>query len=138
MIGIDRNRVIPDESLSVYQGAIYPWRGERGSYYQNQLIANASRCDFPIHKPYQQLTEDQQELLWNGNNWFNGIYSYFQELEEASYKIQNRVILSRYRGKTTCDTCKGGRLRPEAMYVKVAGKIFLLSSIFLLKNYILF
>ncbi|MBK6567091.1 MAG: excinuclease ABC subunit UvrA [Saprospiraceae bacterium] len=122
MIGIDRNRVIPDESLSVYQGAIYPWRGERGSYYQNQLIANASRCDFPIHKPYQQLTEDQQELLWNGNNWFNGIYSYFQELEEASYKIQNRVILSRYRGKTTCDTCKGGRLRPEAMYVKVAGK----------------
>lgn len=122
MIGIDRHRVIPDGSLSVYQGAIYPWRGEKGSWYQEQLIGNASKFDFPIHKPYDQLTEEQQELLWDGNAHFYGINAYFQELEESSYKIQNRVILSRYRGKTTCDACKGGRLRKEAGYVKIHGK----------------
>lgn len=122
MIGIDRHRVIPDETLSVYQGAIYPWRGEKGSWYQEQLLKNADSFNFPIHKPYHQLTEEQQELLWDGNRYFEGIYAYFKDLEEASYKIQNRVILSRYRGKTTCETCKGGRLRKEAGYVKIDGK----------------
>lgn len=122
MIGIDRNRVIPDGSLSVYQGAIYPWRGEKGSWYQEQLINSASRFDFPIHKAYDQLSEEQQEVLWTGNKHFFGLNAYFQELEESSYKIQNRVILSRYRGKTTCDVCKGGRLRKEASYVKIGGK----------------
>lgn len=122
MIGIDRARVIPDGSLSVYQGAIYPWRGEKGSWFNDQLIAQASNFNFPIHKAYDQLTEEQQEIIWDGNQYFNGIYSFFKDLEEASYKIQNRVILSRYRGKTSCDECKGGRLRKEASYVTIAGK----------------
>lgn len=122
MIGIDPERVIPDENLSVYQEVIACWRGEKGKLWNQQLLTNASKCDFPIHKPYRDLTQVQKELLWTGNQYFDGVNRFFEELEEGSYKIQNRVLLSRYRGKTSCNVCKGGRLRPEAQYVKVGSQ----------------
>lgn len=122
MIGIDPEKVIPDETLSVYQEAIICWKGEKGKEWYRQLIHHAEAFDFPIHKPYKDLTEEQKDLLWEGNGYFEGINAYFQHLEQESYKIQNRVMLSRYRGKTTCNVCKGGRLRREATWVKVSGK----------------
>ncbi|MBK8624087.1 MAG: excinuclease ABC subunit UvrA [Saprospiraceae bacterium] len=122
MLGIDPDKVIPDESLSIYQEAVACWRGEKGKLWQNQLIIHADKFDFPIHKPYKDLTESQKELLWTGNKYFEGIDAFFAELEEGAYKIQNRVMLSRYRGKTVCNACKGGRLRKEASYVKVGDK----------------
>lgn len=121
MLGIDPEKVIPDETLSVYQEAIVCWRGEKGKTWWQQLIMNAAQFDFPIHKPYKDLTQEQKDLLWTGNRYFNGIDDFFEDLESQMYKIQNRVILSRYRGKTTCHLCKGGRLRKEATYVKVGG-----------------
>ncbi|MBK9733802.1 MAG: excinuclease ABC subunit UvrA [Saprospiraceae bacterium] len=122
MLGIDVEKVFPDDSLSIYQEAIACWRGEKGKVWWSQLIANANQFDFPIHKPYKDLTDEQKDLLWKGNRYFEGIDAFFQELEEGSYKIQNRVMLSRYRGKTICNVCKGSRLRPESTYVKIAGK----------------
>lgn len=122
MLGIDPDKVIPDESLSVYQEAIAAWKGEKGKEWWQQLISNASKFDYPIHKPYRDLTDNQKELLWVGNQYFDGLDSFFQELEDGAYKIQNRVMLSRYRGKTQCNICKGGRLRKEATYVKVGNK----------------
>ncbi len=122
MLGIDPEKVIPDESLSVFQEAIACWRGEKGKTWLAQLIKNASSFDFPIHKPYMALSDAQKELLWAGNQYFDGIDAFFRELEDGSYKIQNRVLLSRYRGKTVCNACKGGRLRKEATYVKINGK----------------
>lgn len=122
MMGIDPDKVIPDEKLSVYQEAIVCWRGEKGKTWWQQLIMNASLIDFPIHKPYKNLTPEQKELLWKGNDYFRGIDDFFEELESQMFKIQNRVILSRYRGKTTCHLCQGSRLRKEATYVKVGGK----------------
>lgn len=122
MLGIDPDKVIPDDNLSVYQEAIACWRGEKGRLWWQQLIDTAANFSFPIHKPYCELTEEQKDLLWDGNSHFPGINAFFQELEEGSYKIQNRVLLSRYRGKTVCNQCKGGRLRKEATYVKVGGK----------------
>lgn len=122
MLGIDPDKVIPDESLSVYQETIACWRGEKGKMWLAQLIQNADQFDFPIHKPYKDLTDDQKELLWVGNRYFDGINAFFQELEDGAYKIQNRVMLSRYRGKTVCNFCKGGRLRKESTYVKINGK----------------
>ncbi len=122
MIGIDPEKVIPDESLSIYQDAVACWRGEKGKIWQQQLISNASKFDFPIHKPYNQLTEEQKNAIWSGNRYFGGIDAFFDDLEANMYKIQNRVILSRYRGKTHCNVCKGGRLRKEATYVKVGGR----------------
>jgi excinuclease ABC subunit A len=122
MLGIDPDKVIPDESLSVYQEAIAAWKGEKGKEWWQQLISNASKFDYPIHKPYRDLTDNQKELLWVGNQYFDGLDSFFQELEDGAYKIQNRVMLSRYRGKTLCNICKGGRLRKEATYVKVGNK----------------
>ena len=122
MIGIDPDRVIPDDSLSVYQEAIACWRGERGKLYWDQLIQSADKFDFPIHKPVKDLTQSQYNLLWTGNQYFLGIDAYFQSLEEEAYKIQNRVMLSRYRGKTVCNLCHGGRLRKEAEFVKVGAK----------------
>ncbi len=122
IIGIDSELVIPNTSLSIYENAIFPWRGESMSWYRDQLVNNAYKFDFPIHKPYFQLTDDQKELLWNGNKYFEGLNDFFKELEDKNYKIQNRVMLSRYRGKTKCQTCKGKRLRPEASYIKINSK----------------
>lgn len=122
MLGIDPDKVIPDENLSVYQEAVACWRGEKGKMWLAQLVQNAAQFNFPIHKPYKDLSEEQKEVLWSGNRYFDGIDAFFQELEDGAYKIQNRVMLSRYRGKTVCNVCKGGRLRKEATYVKVNGK----------------
>ncbi|MFC4721980.1 excinuclease ABC subunit UvrA [Geojedonia litorea] len=119
VIGIDEDLVIPNTSLSVYENAIFPWRGESMSWYRDQLVNNSHKFDFPIHKPYFQLTNEQKQLIWNGNEYFEGLDSFFEELESKAYKIQNRVMLSRYRGKTKCTICKGKRLRPEANFVKI-------------------
>jgi len=122
IIGIDENLVIPDRNLSVYDDAIACWRGESMKKWKERLIAGAHLFDFPVHKPYFQLTDEQKELLWKGNKYFYGLNRFFQHLEEKKYKIQYRVLLSRYRGKTICYECKGLRLRKEAGYVKVAGR----------------
>jgi excinuclease ABC subunit A len=122
VIGIDEALVVPNTALSVYENAIFPWRGESMGWYRDQLVNSAYLFDFPIHKPWFQLTEAQQRLVWNGNDHFIGLDKFFAMLEEKSYKIQNRVMLSRYRGKTKCNACKGKRLRQETDYVKVNGK----------------
>ena len=122
IIGIDEELVIPNTALSIYENAVYAWRGESMGWYRDQLVNSAYLFDFPIHKPYYQLDDLQKEVLWNGNKHFTGLTAFFKELEEKNYKIQNRVMLSRYRGKTKCHACKGKRLRPEASYVKIAGK----------------
>ncbi|MDB5140684.1 MAG: excinuclease subunit [Mucilaginibacter sp.] len=122
VIGIDADLVIPDKSKSVYEGAIAPWRGEKMREWNDKLIKNALKFDFPIHRQYNQLTEKQQQLLWTGNSYFQGLDAFFKEIEEQTYKIQYRVMLSRYRGKTTCPDCKGSRLRQDASYVKINGK----------------
>ncbi|MFT4612524.1 MAG: excinuclease ABC subunit A [Glaciecola sp.] len=120
VIGIDDDLVIPNTGLSIYENAIFPWRGESMSYYRDQLVNNSHKFDFPIHKPFFQLTAEQKQLVWDGNEYFEGLHSFFAALESKAYKIQNRVMLSRYRGKTKCTICKGKRLREEANYVKVA------------------
>jgi excinuclease ABC subunit A len=122
IIGIDEELVIPNSSLSVYENSIYPWRGESMSWYNEQLVNNAYKFDFPIHKPFYELSENQKDLVWKGNKFFTGLNDFFKELEEKNYKIQNRVMLSRYRGKTKCSTCKGKRLRQETNNIKVGGK----------------
>lgn len=119
IIGIDEELVVPNTALSVYENAIYPWRGESMSWYRDQLVNNSHKFDFPIHKPYFQLSESDRALIWKGNKYFTGLDDFFAELEEKNYKIQNRVMLSRYRGKTKCPTCKGKRLKPETNYVKI-------------------
>jgi len=122
VIGIDEDLVIPDKSKSVYEGAIACWRGEKMREWNDVLVKNALKFDFPIHRQYNQLTEQQQRLLWTGNSYFRGLDAFFKEMEEQTYKIQYRVLLSRYRGKTTCPECKGSRLRQDASYVKINGK----------------
>jgi excinuclease ABC subunit A len=120
IIGIDSDLVVPNTALSIYENAIFPWRGESMGWYRDQLVNNAYKFDFPIHKPFFELTEEQKQLIWEGNSYFTGLHDFFTELEEKNYKIQNRVMLSRYRGKTKCPVCKGKRLRPEANYIKIA------------------
>ncbi|WP_321345765.1 excinuclease ABC subunit UvrA [uncultured Draconibacterium sp.] len=122
VIGIDEDLVIPNKSLSIYQDAIACWKGEKMSKWKNELIYSAEKFNFPIHKPFYELTEEQKFLIWTGNQYFEGLNQFFKHLEEGSYKIQYRVMLSRYRGKTICPECKGSRLKKEASYVKVAGK----------------
>jgi excinuclease ABC subunit A len=119
VIGIDDELVIPNTALSVYDNAIFPWRGDSMGWYRDQLVNNAYKSDFPIHKPWFQLSEEQKRLVWEGNEDFEGLNDFFKYLESKNYKIQNRVMLSRYRGKTKCSTCLGKRLRPEASYVKI-------------------
>ena len=119
IIGIDEELVVPNTALSVYENAVYPWRGESMGWYRDQLVNNGHKFDFPVHKPYFQLSESDRQLIWTGNKYFTGLNDFFAELEEKNYKIQNRVMLSRYRGKTKCPTCKGKRLRPETNYIKV-------------------
>jgi excinuclease ABC subunit A len=122
IIGIDENLVIPDQNLSVYQDTIACWRGETMKKWKERLIANAEQFGFPIHKPYYQLTDDQKALIWKGNKYFYGLNRFFEHLEEKKFKIQYRVLLSRYRGKTICPECRGSRLKKETGYVKVNGK----------------
>jgi excinuclease ABC subunit A len=122
VIGIDEDLVVPNTALSIYENAIFPWRGDSMGWYKEQLVNSAYKFDFPIHKPWFELTEKQQQLVWDGNAHFIGLHKFFATLEEKSYKIQNRVMLSRYRGKTKCNTCNGKRLRSETDYVKVGDK----------------
>ena len=119
IIGVDEDLVIPNTSLSIFDNAIVPWRTEAFSEYKEALIDNAYKFDFPIHKPYFELNEIQKQLLWDGNDYFQGLHKFFKHLEEKTYKIQYRVMLSRYRGKTKCTTCYGKRLRKETSYVKI-------------------
>ena len=119
VIGIDDDLVVPNTALSVYENAIFPWRGDSMSWYKDQLVNNSHKFDFPIHKPYFQLSPEHKALIWEGNQYFEGLNSFFAELESKAYKIQNRVMLSRYRGKTQCKVCHGKRLRPETNYIKV-------------------
>src|SRR5690606_7337597 len=122
IIGIDPDLVIPDKSKSVYDGAIAAWRGEVMGKWLKALVDNSLKFDFPIHRAYSDLTEEQKSLLWTGNKYFGGLNEFFKDLEEHTYKIQYRVLLSRYRGKTSCPECLGTRLRKDSTYVKIAGK----------------
>jgi excinuclease ABC subunit A len=121
VIGIDEDLVIPNKSLSVFQDAIACWKGEKMKEWRDRLVFSAERSGFPIHRPYFELTNNEKQLLWTGDRYFNGLNDFFRHLEEQSYKIQYRVMLSRYRGKTICPDCRGSRLKKEAGYVKVAG-----------------
>ncbi len=122
IIGIDEDLVVPDKSKSVFDEAIVCWRGESMSEWKDYFIKAAYKFKFPIHKPYFELSDEQKDLLWNGNKELEGIYAFFRYLESKSYKIQYRVMLSRYRGRTLCPDCKGTRLRKDANYVKIGGK----------------
>ncbi|MCM1034036.1 MAG: excinuclease ABC subunit UvrA [Paludibacter sp.] len=122
IIGIDPDLVVPNKSLSIYQGAIACWRGEKMGLWNQQLIDTASLFDFPVHTPFYELTQAQKQLIWTGNQYFKGLNDFFAMLEEQQYaKIQYRVMLARYRGKTLCPECHGGRLRKEASYVRING-----------------
>jgi excinuclease ABC subunit A len=122
VLGIDENLVIPDKSLSVFDNAIVCWRGETMKVFKEKLIYSAPKFDFPVHRPYFELNEQERRLLWTGNKWFEGLNSFFEMLEAGKYKIQYRVMLSRYSGKTLCPVCKGSRLRQETNYVRVGNK----------------
>ncbi|GJM33406.1 MAG: UvrABC system protein A [Saprospiraceae bacterium] len=122
VMGIDEDKVIPNQSLSVYEGAVACWKGEKYGWWLEQFLNVAHHFDFPVHRAFQDLTREEQRLLWKGNVHFSGINAFFEELQEKTYKIQNRVMLARYRGKTHCPTCEGGRLRKEATYVKMSGR----------------
>jgi excinuclease ABC subunit A len=122
VIGIDEDLVIPNKSLSVYEEAVMCWRGEKMSEWQRMVVMNASKAKFPIHKPYIDLTDKEKDMLWKGTPYFKGINDFFRFVEENQYKIQYRVMLSRYRGKTLCPVCHGTRLKPEASYVRIGEK----------------
>ncbi|MAR26692.1 MAG: excinuclease ABC subunit A [Flavobacteriaceae bacterium] len=122
IIGIDPDLVIPNTGLSIYEDAIAPWRGQKLKKYKNELIKNSNQFDMPIHKPFFELTNTQKELIWSGNQYFKGINDFFKKIQAKSYKIQNRVMLSRYRGKTNCNSCGGTRLKKEVNYVKINSK----------------
>ena len=122
VLGIDSELVIPDRTLSVYDGAVAPWKGEKLGLWKERFIKEAKKFNFPVHKPVADLTEKQYETLWEGNEYVEGINAFFKEVEQNLYKVQYRVLLSRYRGRALCPECKGYRLRKEALYVKVGGK----------------
>jgi len=122
IVGIDERLVIPNSTLSVYEGCVFPWKGKKLGKYRSLFIKNSSKYEFPIHKPYSQLSIAHKKLLWDGNEELIGINDFFSKLEKKLYKIQNRVLLSRYRGKTSCNSCSGNRLRKEAGYVRFSGK----------------
>jgi len=122
VLGIDSELVIPDRRLSVYDGAIAPWKGEKLGWWREQFVKGAKKFNFPVHKPIADLTDKQYDILWKGNEHVHGIDEFFKEVEQNLYKVQYRVLLSRYRGRTLCPECKGYRLRKEALYVKVDGK----------------
>lgn len=122
VIGIDENLVVPDKSLSLYEGCVAPWKGEKMGEWKNQFLKNAMKFDFPVHRAYHDLNEIERKLLWEGNKHAKGIKEFFKMVEDNTYKIQYRVMLSRYRGKTTCPDCKGTRLRKDAGYVRMGDK----------------
>ena len=122
VIGVEENLVVPNKSLSIYEDAVVAWKGEKMGEWKNHFIKLSQKVDFPIHKPYFELSEEQKDYLWHGDNDWEGLDGFFKMVEENTYKIQYRVMLSRYRGKTTCPTCKGKRLRKETNYVKIADK----------------
>lgn len=122
ILGIDERLVVPDESLSIYDDAVACWKGEKMSEWKKKLISVASRFNFPIHKPYSELTREQKDILWHGNKYFEGIDGFFRMVEENQYKIQYRVLKARYRGKTTCPECHGTRLKKDTQYIKIDGK----------------
>jgi excinuclease ABC subunit A len=122
IIGIDEDLVIPDKSLSIFEGTVACWKGESMSYFKDLFINQAIKFDFPLHRAYFELSDEERELLWDGNSKVDGINKFFAQLEEKKYKIQNRVMIARYSGKTVCPDCKGSRLRKDAGYVKVSGK----------------
>jgi excinuclease ABC subunit A len=122
VIGIDEDLVVPNKTLSIYEDAVACWRGEVMGEFKRRLIQSADKFGFPVHKPYYELTDAQHELLWTGNEYFEGLNEFFKMLEANQYKIQYRVMLARYRGKTTCPDCRGSRLKKEASYVKVGDK----------------
>lgn len=122
VLGIDPDLVIPDKRLSLYEGAVAAWKGEKMSLWKENFIRVAKMFNFPIHKPIADLTKEEYDVLWKGNKYANGIDDFFKEVEQNLYKVQYRVMLSRYRGRTTCPECEGFRLRKEALYVKIAGK----------------
>ena len=122
VIGIDEDLVVPNKTLSIYEDAVVCWKGEVMSEWKNQLIHTATKFNFPIHKPYYELTDEQRQLIWTGNQYFEGLNAFFKMLEGNQYKIQYRVMLARYRGKTICPSCNGSRLKKEASYIKVGGK----------------
>ncbi|WP_035360642.1 excinuclease ABC subunit UvrA [Dyadobacter alkalitolerans] len=121
ILGIDPDLVIPDKGLSIYEGAIAPWRTEKMGEWLTPLVRNAAKFDFPIHRPYKDLSNEQKDLLWTGNQYFQGLNDFVAELETQTYKIQYRVMLSRFRGRTTCPDCRGSRLRKDASFVKLGG-----------------
>lgn len=122
VIGIDEHLVVPNRSLSVYDGAVVCWRGEVMGEWKNMVIRGAERAGFPIFTPYYELTDAQRRMLWEGTPYFQGINAFFKMVQENQYKIQYRVMLARYRGKTLCPKCHGTRLKPEASYVRVGGR----------------
>jgi excinuclease ABC subunit A len=122
VLGIDEDLVIPDKSMTVFEGAIAPWRTEKQGEWLKPLLKNGIRFDFPIHRPYNELSEAEQRLLWTGNKYFQGLNSYFKWVSEQTHKIQYRVLQSRYRGRTTCPDCRGTRLRKDAQYVRIDGR----------------
>ena len=122
VIGIDRDLVIPDKSISVFEGAIAPWKGEKMGQWKDRFIMATTKFDFPVHRQYYLLSEEEKELLWTGNKYFDGLNTFFEEVEQNAYKIQYRVMLSRYRGKTICPDCRGSRLRKETNFVKIDNK----------------
>jgi excinuclease ABC subunit A len=122
ILGIDPEKVVPDPTKSVYDGGLAPWKGEKYGEWLEPLIQSAHKFDFPVHTPFENLTKAQQKLLWAGNEYFEGLDAFFKELESKTYKIQNRVMLARYRGRTVCPECEGGRLRKEALCVHIGGK----------------
>ena len=122
ILDIDPKKVIPDEKLSLYDGVVKCWSGEKLSKWKDKFIQNSIDFDFPIHRPYKKLSENEKNILWNGKDKCKGIFTFFKSLEKDKYKIQNRVLIARYRGKTTCTSCNGSRLRKEALYVKVNDK----------------
>jgi len=122
IIGIDEDLVIPNKNLSIYEDAIVAWKGDKMKKWKEELVLSSSKFDFPIHRPYYDLTQEEKDLIWNGNQYFEGIHAFFEYVESKSYKIQYRVMLSRYRGKTECPDCKGTKIRKDTNYVKVGGK----------------
>jgi len=122
VLGIDPDKVFPDKAKSVYDGAVAPWKGEKFGEWLEAFLKNAHQFEFPVHQAVEKLSKDEVKMLWTGNQWFEGINAFFHELETKTYKIQNRVTLARYRGRTTCPTCDGGRLRSEALCVRIDGR----------------
>ncbi|HRH60261.1 MAG TPA: excinuclease ABC subunit A, partial [Chitinophagaceae bacterium] len=121
VLGIDEDLVIPDRRVSVYDGGVAPWKGEKLGWWREQFVKGASKINFPIHKPIADLTPAQYKLLWDGQSGVHGIHDFFKEVEQNLYKVQYRVLLSRYRGRTICPECHGYRLRKEALYIKIGG-----------------